>query len=220
MSAKINIAKGPASIMMEGTADAMDNIWDAYVDWPWGGDDTDAMEFSYRCQGFTPPQNPTKTYGVVWHGVEAQMIAAGSGMTRKFKLTYRLDATWNLYNKFVTWKKITNDSNTSGVANKAAALGNLFFAVPNTEYVSTSFPQPTTKAPSGTSIMIGGGKDGDGKILQQPKNCIVFGFADVQVVDVTPIKFQQSKDGKAPSFDVEIVFGDYADSFNDQIKDS
>ena len=195
MSAKINIAKGPASIMMEGTADAMDNIWDAYVDWPWGGDDTDAMEFSYRCQGFQPPQNPTKTYGVVWHGVEAQMIAAGSGMTRKFKLTYRLDATWNLYNKFVTWKKITNDSNT--------------------EYVSTSFPQPTTQPPSGTSIMIGGGKDGEGKILQQPKNCIVFGFADVQVTDVSPIKFQQSKDGKAPTFEVEVIFGDYADSFND-----
>lgn len=215
---KIAIAKGPASIIMEGTADAMDNIWDAYVVWPWSNSadqDKDAMEFSYRCKGFKPPANPTFTYEVFWHGVGVKMISAGSGMNREMELQFRLDATWNLYNKFITWKKITNDSNTSGVANKAAALGKFFFAVPNTEYVSTSFENPGTDG-SKAKLMIGDGSS-EGK-LQNPQNCVWYGLSDVQVIDVSPISFQQKKQGNAPEFTVKVIFGDYADSFYDQVK--
>lgn len=219
MADKINIARGPASMIMEGTADAMDNIWDAYVQWPWENagaeSDIDQMEFSYRCQGFTPPPDGSPTYEVYWHGVAVQMIASGVKMQRKLDLNFRLDATWNLYHKFVTWKKLTSDSNTSGVANKAAALGKMFFAVPNTEYVSTSFTKPGASGTDPGTLMIGSDKGGGE--LQKGSNCVWYGINCVQVVDVGKPTFKQSASGTAPTFKVSLIFGDYADSFYDQI---
>lgn len=215
---KIAIAKGPASIIMEGTADAMDNIWDAYIQWPWANDSLDdTLETSYRCQGFQPPADPTQTYEVFYHGIPVKMIASGSGMTRELSVQYRCDATWNLYNKFVTWKRITSDSNTSGVANKAALLGKLYFVVPGTEFVSTSFTKPTTNTDEKT-LKIGSGGDG-ATGLAKLSNCVVYGYKSVQVIDVSKPTLKQAKTGTAFTFTVKFIFGDTADSFYEQIGD-
>ena len=127
----------PASVLMNSTGDAMSNIYDIIIDWPWDAGTATGTIFknaaeaavSYRAEGFSIPEAKSKTYDVYWRGVKVKKVASGIDMDRKFDITFRLDANYALYQKFTAWKKIVGDVNTSGVANTASALGRVQFNV-------------------------------------------------------------------------------------------
>lgn len=201
----------PASVLVNATGDAMDNIFDILIDWPWANTGTNGAvstgaeaAASYRASGFTIPEPKTTTYDVSWHGVKVKKVAAGVGLDRKFELDFRLDANYALYQKFTSWKKLVADVNTSGVANTESALGRVQVIAPGAEYNSMSWSTPTTQSDSDNLLSTA---------LDSTTN-LVWTFEDVQVVNVGVPKFNNSSGtGKVMQYKVEFIFGDVSYPF-------
>lgn len=201
----------PASVLMNSTGDAMDNIFDIIVGWPWDTPTFDGKAVlnsgeaaaSYRATGIEIPEPKTKTYDVSWHGIKVKKVAAGVDLNRELTITYRLDANYALYQKWRAWQKLTQDVNTSGVANTASALGIIQVIAPGAEYNSLSWSTP-------------GNQDDDFNMLTGRLNGttnLVWTFEDVQVVDVGTPKFKNGNDGNKMEYQVKAIFGDVAYPF-------
>ncbi len=194
----------PASVLVNATGDAMENIFDIVVEWPWGNGDSGAeAAASYRASGFDVPEPKTKTYDVSWLGVRVKKIAAGIDLDRVFKITYRLDANYALYQKFTAWKKLTSDVNTSGVANTESALGRVKVVAPGAEYNSMSWLTPSVESAEENMVS---------KALKNTTN-LVWTFEDVQCFNVSTPKFKNTGSGKAMEYTCEYTFGDVAYPF-------
>lgn len=202
----------PASVLMNSTGDAMDNIFDIIVGWPWaeptlnGGVVFEQGEAaaSYRASGIDIPEPKTKTYSVNWHGIKVNKVAAGIDLDRQLKITYRLDANYALYQKWRAWQKLTQDVNTSGVANTASALGIIQVIAPGAEYNSLSWAPPAPEQSASKNMILSS--------LKGTTN-LVWTFEDVQVVNVSTPKFQNKDSGTAMTYDVTAIFGDVAYPF-------
>ena len=194
----------PASVLVNATGDAMDNIFDILIDWPWASGTNGQLSanaeapVSYRADGIDIPEPKTKTYEVTWHGVKVNKIASGVDLDRKLSITYRLDANYALYQKFIAWKKLTSDVNTSGVANTESALGRLQVIAPGAEYNSMSWSTATAQD-DGQNIL--------STSLQGTTN-LVWTFEDVQVFNVGTPKFKNGATGGKMTYKVEATFGD------------
>lgn len=194
----------PASVLVNATGDAMDNIFDIVVEWPWGNGDSGAeAAASYRASGFDVPEPKTRTYDVSWLGVRVKKIAAGIDLDRTFKITYRLDANYALYQKWIAWKKLTGDVNTSGVANTESALGRVKVVAPGAEYNSMSWLTPSVESAEDNMVS---------KALKNTTN-LVWTFEDVQCFNVGTPKFKNTGSGKAIEYTCEYTFGDVAYPF-------
>lgn len=200
----------PASVLVNATGDAMDNIWDVYIDWPWStaganGAISSGAEAaaSYRCSGFNIPQPKKETYSNTWNGITVKKIKSGIKLDRQFELEFRLDANYALYNKFTAWSKITGDANTSGVANTESALGRVQLVAPGAEYNAMSWSTPT--AASAEDNMIAKRLAGTTKL--------VWTFEDVQCFDVSTPQFKQAETGTALKYKCLFTFGDVAYPF-------
>lgn len=194
----------PASVLVNATGDAMENIFDIVVEWPWGNGDSGAeAAASYRATGFDVPEPKTKTYDVTWLGVRVKKIAAGIDLDRVFKITYRLDANYALYQKFTAWKKLTGDVNTSGVANTESALGRVKVVAPGAEYNSMSWLTPSVESAEENMVS---------KALKNTTN-LVWTFEDVQCFNVGTPHFKNSGQGKQLEYTCEYTFGDVAYPF-------
>lgn len=200
----------PASVLVNATGDAMDNIYDILIDWPWANTGTNGAvstgaeaAASYRANGFTIPEPKTKTYDVSWRGITVKKVASGIDLSRTFKITFRLDANYALYQKFIAWKKVTGDANTSGVANTESALGRIQVVAPGAEYNSMSWSTPTAENDSDNMVSTA---------LSSTTN-LVWTFEDVQCVSVGQPKFSNTSVGKIINYEVEFIFGDVAYPF-------
>lgn len=208
MSSKPKIIGTAASVLMEATGDAMNNIFDVMIVFPWdSGDNSDAV-VSYRCKGFEPPKAEVSTYDVTWHGISVKKVASGIKMDRTQKLTFRLDATYNLYNKFRAWAKVCADVNTGGVANTASALGQILVYAPGSEYNATSsFGASNPNGKDGTLL----NETLNGKVTD-----LYWLLDDVQCVNVGVPKFENTGEGKSMEYEVQFIFGDVNDPFSTQ----
>lgn len=201
----------PASVLVNATGDAMDNIYDILIDWPWANTATNGTvstgaeaAASYRASGISIPEPKTSTYKVTWRGIEVNKVAAGISMGRSFKITFRLDANYALYQKFTAWKKMVSDVNTSGVANTESALGRIQVVAPGAEYNSMSWSTPASDSDSDNMVSTA---------LSSTTN-LVWTFEDVQCINVGTPKFQNnSSTGKAMNYEVEFTFGDVSYPF-------
>lgn len=210
-TSKPKIVGTAASVLMEATGDAMNNIFDVMIVFPWDSEGNDDAVVSYRCTGFEPPKVEVSTYPVTWHGITVQKVASGIKMERKQKLTFRLDATYVLYNKFKAWAKTVADVNTGGVANTASALGQIVLWAPGSEYNATSsFGNTNPNGHNGQLL-----KDTlDGKVTG-----LYWLLDDVQAIDVGQPKFENTAEGKSMNYDVNFIFGDVNDPFSTQPKE-
>ncbi len=195
----------PASVLVNATGDAMDNIWDVYIDWPWNtaganGAISSGAEAaaSYRCTGFNIPEPKTETYSNTWNGISVKKVKSGVKLDRQFDLEFRLDANYALYNKFTAWKKITGDVNTSGVANTESALGRIQLVAPGAEYNAMSWSTPN--AASAEDNMIATRLAGTTKL--------VWTFEDVQCINVGQPQFKQQETGNPIKYKCTFTFGD------------
>lgn len=194
----------PASVLVNATGDAMENIFDIFVEWPWGNGDSGAeAAASYRASGFNVPEPKTKTYDVTWLGVRVKKIAAGIDLDRVFSIEYRLDANYALYQKFTAWKKLTGDVNTSGVANTESALGRIKVVAPGAEYNSMSWLTPSVESSEENMVS---------KALKNTTN-LVWTFEDVQCFNVGTPQFKNSGQGQKMMYKCEFTFGDVAYPF-------
>ena len=203
----------PASVLVNATGDAQDNIYDILVGFPWdnpsfgqgGSVLTNGIDpaCSYRANGINIPEPKTKTYTVSWHGITVLKVAAGVQMERKFEITYRLDANYALYQKMTAWKKLTSDVNTSGVANTASALGVVQVIAPGAEYNSMSWSTPNTTSDEGNMLS---------SALASTTN-LVWTFEDVQCINVGTPQFKNSEQGNKMEYKCEYIFGDAAYPF-------
>lgn len=196
----------PASTLVNATGDAMDNIYDIFIDWPWSNTGTNGeistgaeAAASYRAEGFNIPEAKTETYDVYWRGVAVKKLKSGVKMDRQFDITFRLDANYALYQKFLAWKKVTGDANTSGVANTESALGRIQVVAPGAEYNAMNWSTPT-KADDNANML--------STALNGTTN-LVWTFEDVQCINVESPKFKNtSNTGNAMKYKVTFTFGD------------
>lgn len=199
-STELPVGWTPASVLMNATGDAMDNIFDIIINWPWSAESSDGAEAaaSYRADGFAVPEPKTTTYDVSWYGVKVKKVAAGVDLARTFDLDFRLDANYALYQKFTAWKKLVSDVNTSGVANTESALGRVQVVAPGAEYNSLSWTPPSKAS------------DTDNMLSEALKNTTMlkWTFEDVQCYNVGTPKFQNSGNGKVMKYKVSFLFGD------------
>lgn len=194
-------ALGVASTLVQSTGDVMDNIFDVLITFPWETSNSASAEVSYRCKAFNIPKPEKTTYAINWHGITAQKVASGIKMDRKLDLEFRLDATWSLYNKFISWSKITGDVNTGGTANTASALGTIKLVVPGSEFnAEQSWNTPGTAGPD--DLLLNGSKG------MKNTSMLYWNFSDVQCVNVDTPKFANNAEGKNQYYKVSFIFGD------------
>ena len=201
----------PASVLMNATGDAMDNIYDIIIKFPWQGaatnnsiesDAADAAT-SYRASKFDIPEPKENTYDVEWRGVKVKKVGTGVMLERTFTLEFRLDANYALHQKFIAWEKLVHDVNTSGVANTASALGTVQVVAPGAEYNAMSWSTPTSANDEANMAV---------SALPNTTN-LVWTFEDVAVVSVGQPKFKTAEKGSKMSYQVKFIFGDVAYPF-------
>lgn len=205
MSETNSVGWTPASVLVNATGDAMDNIFDIVVEWPTGlSDETLDAAVSYRADGVDIPEPKTKTYEVTWHGVRVRKVAAGIDLDRTLKINYRLDANYKLYSMFTAWKCTVTDVNTSGVANTESALGKLKVMAPGAEYSSLNWS--SDRSTDSANLLTGDALDKDTYGGSDPN--LTWVFEDVQVVNVGTPKFKNQAQGSKMTYTVEFTFGD------------
>lgn len=199
-STELPVGWTPASVLMNATGDAMDNIFDIIINWPWSAESSDGAEAaaSYRAKGFSVPEPKTKTYTISWYGVVVKKVAAGVELDRSFDLSFRLDANYALYQKFTAWKKLVADVNTSGVANTESALGRVQVIAPGAEYNSLSWTPPSKASDTGNML----------SEAMKNTTMLKWTFEDVQAVNVGTPKFNNTGSGKTIDYKVDFTFGD------------
>lgn len=199
------VENGTAGFLMESTSDAMNNIFDVKIRFPWDKSLDDSPEASYRVQDFEPPTPDSGEYKVVWHGIEVTKMSSSLKLERKLKLKFRVDATMVLYNKLKTWERVSHDVNMGSVANKASALGTIVLIAPGGEYnaTSASWNEPQISASSADSS---NAKKG---FLDQlmTTSTIFWAYGQVACKKVSEPKFEQTADGKPLVTDCEFLFG-------------
>lgn len=195
----------PASVLVNATGDAMSNIFDVIIGWPWTNGDISGAEAaaSYRCSGFNIPEPKTKTYQNTWRGISVNKVAAGIELNRQVELEFRLDANYALYQKFIAWKKLVGDVNTSGVANTESALGVIKVVAPGAEYNAMSWSTPESASAEKNLVS---------QALEKTTN-LVWTFEDVQVIQVGTPQFKNEATGNALKYKVIAIFGDVSYPF-------
>lgn len=204
------IGATPASTLVQSTGDAMNNIFDVLIKFPWGEDA--GAEGSYRCEGFNPPTPKTKTYDVTWHGIKVKRIAAGIQFDRDLTLKFRVDGNYAFYRKLVMWHNYTIDVNTGAVANQRIGGGNglsndaeILVIAPGQEYNTAMFEEMYFKTENRNN------STGDSQLLNAggfKGNLIAWKYNQAQLYQLAQPTFKNSDGGDTMSVEAKILFGD------------
>jgi len=186
-----SINRNIAALINSG-ADAMSNEYDVSIQFPWNDG---ATVMTVRATGFTPPQFKATTYDKKYHGTSMQFPKSEIDGQRTFKITFRLDASYELYGQFVTWNSSVIDFVSGGVTNWPAITGAVNCEAISGAYIATS---PT-------------GDDSNGNIIGDSTNA-KWTYANVWVGSVGTPEFK-TEDSNALTYDVEFFFGDTSAPF-------
>jgi hypothetical protein len=108
--------------LLDSGADAYQNMYDIAIKFPWADGETIT---TVRCEGFENPEMGTATDDRTYHGVTIQVPKPEQEYERKFSLTFRMDASYNLYGNFVTWLTGVMDISNGGVSNWHPLVGQI-----------------------------------------------------------------------------------------------
>lgn len=103
--------------LMDSGADAFSNMYELYVQGP-GQDSASVM--TVRATGFKIPEAAVETYDKKYHGNAIKAVKPSLNFERKFQVTFRADAGYNLHEFFVKWHGMVGNPVTGGVANTSA----------------------------------------------------------------------------------------------------
>lgn len=177
--------------LVDSGADAFGNLYDIMIAFPWETDNEYTL--TTRAEGFEVPTFSSKTYTRSYHGNTQICVAPQMEGERKFTITFRLDASYNLFGQFQSWLSSVIDPVTGGVANWAPVTGKVRVVQLTGAYVATSLPNK-----------IGDDKNGS---IEDPNANATWKFTEVAVIKVGQPKFKTA-DAEALTYEVEFIFGD------------
>lgn len=122
--------------MVDSGADAQKNMFDTFITFPWNTDDE--VIVSTRAKDFSVPEAATGTDERKYHGTSIKVPKTEITFDRKFSLTFRLDASYALYQQFITWHSITADPVSGGVSNWATSRGTVRVQALSGTYAATA----------------------------------------------------------------------------------
>lgn len=102
--------------LMDSGADAFANMYELYIQGP--GADSKVM--TVRASGFKIPEAAVEVYDKKYHGNTVKAVKPNLNFERKFTITFRADAAYQLHEFFVKWHAMVGNPVTGGVANTAA----------------------------------------------------------------------------------------------------
>lgn len=182
--------------LIEDGADAMSNMYDVYIKFP-GSDAGKIM--TVRAEGFKIPEAEIDTYEVKYHGTTYTKPKSEMKFDRKFSLTFRLDAGYNLLNTFKAWHAMVVNPVTGGVSNVAAALGEV-----EVEALAQNFIADESTSNFGMKDWT---KD-DGSVKGAIKK---WKFTEVWVNKVSQPEYK-TEGGDKITFTVDFIFGNFNES--------
>lgn len=178
--------------MLASGADAQKNMFDAWITFPWAADDE--VPISVRCADFEIKEAKVKTEQRGYHGTSVDVPTTGIEFDRGFDLTFRLDASYSLYQQFITWHQTVADPVNGGVANWATSTGKVRVQALSGTYAATSV---NTYLDTKTTYAIADNDDN-----------AEWTFYDVWVTGVGQPKFQGGAEGGNLTYTVNFKFGD------------
>lgn len=177
--------------MLASGADAQKNMFDVWVTFPW--DPNEEVVLSTRAQNFEIKDAGVSMDERKYHGTTINVPKTSIDFERKFSLTFRLDASYSLYQQFITWHQTVADPVNGGVANWANSTGKVRVQALTGTYAATSVD---TYIDTASTYAISNSTDN-----------AEWTFYDVWVAKVGQPKFDGS-DGGALDYTVDFVFGD------------
>lgn len=178
--------------MLASGADAQKNMFDVWVTFPWDADNEVAL--SVRAKDFQVQAAEVEVDTRAYHGTEISVPKTSISFDRTFSLNFRLDASYALYQQFITWHSTVADPVSGGVANWANATGKVRVQALSGTYAATSVNEyidtKTTYAISD--------KDDNAE----------WTFYDVWVTKVGQPSFTGGKESGAAEYEVSFKFGD------------
>ena len=110
--------------LVNSGADLMTNTYDVQIYFPDENGAADAGSYmTVRAEGFDIPDVGIEEYNISYHGVTVQRPKTNQAYERKFSITFRLDAGFDLLRRFTAWHMMVVDPVTGGVSNTAQFLG-------------------------------------------------------------------------------------------------
>jgi hypothetical protein len=125
------------SALISSGADAYSNMYDVSIHFPW---EEAGVLVTPRAEGFDIPDMAVEVDKREYHGTYIEVPKPLQTFDRKFTITYRLDASYNLYGNHMTWLSAAIDVVTGGVSNWAAVLGAVQVRALTGAYVATGIP--------------------------------------------------------------------------------
>jgi hypothetical protein len=95
-------------------------MYDCRIRFPWNDGN---LTVTVRAEGFKNPDMESGTDDRAYHGVKIKVPKPEQLYERTFEITFRMDASYNLYGQFVTWLGGVADVASGGVANWAPLMG-------------------------------------------------------------------------------------------------
>lgn len=185
--------------LINSGADATKNMYDVLHKWPW----TDGYDggVSVRQKGVQIPESSTETYDVSYQGVTMKRAATKVNMDRVFDITYRLDAAYAEYGKFVKWHSYTSNPVTGQVGNTPLAIGAVKIVAPKGHYNAYDlWNDAKVEDRDKKMAMVDTDNSGD-------SGYVLWEFDNVWVYKVTQPAFSPDG-GDALEFTVSYAFGD------------
>ena len=176
--------------MLASGADAQKNMFDVWVTFPWMPDDE--VVLSTRAAEFAIKDAEVGEEERKYHGTSIKVPTTQITFDRSFELTFRLDASYSLYQNFVTWHQTVADPVNGGVANWATSTGKVRVQALTGTYAATSV---NTYVDTKTTYAIADSDDN-----------AEWTFYDVWVKKVGQPQF--GADGGALTYAVSFIFGD------------
>jgi len=122
----------PVSTLLHAGADAMDNLYDIEIQFPFGFSKFASevlrssprlgwrgINLAVRAEGFTPPKQKIETYDVTYGGNKMKKAKPSVNIDRQFSISFRLDAYYDIYRIMHTWRSMVVNAST-GFASGAA----------------------------------------------------------------------------------------------------
>lgn len=95
---------GSISTLMSSGIDAFTNLWDIGLRFP--GEDIEDFNYSARATDFNPPELSLSTTTVDYKAIQITKQVPKIEGDRRFNITFRMDASFDIYSKLLAWKHI------------------------------------------------------------------------------------------------------------------
>ena len=190
--------------LISSGADAQKNMYDVYITFP-GSESQQLM--TVRAGGFSIPEAETPTEDRKYHGITLPTPKTEVNFDRKFTLTFRMDAQYNLLEKMNQWHSYTTNAVTGGMSNWMPATGEVQVKTINATTQNGAF---TARGKDDNYVGYNDVFDSDtGGISTSSTNTDVktWYFYDVWPSKVGEPKFERDSGGSF-TFDVTFNFGD------------